>query len=426
MSTQRPVRLIVSLCVVALVVALGWALVPKGRPSTPTAPAKGEPSHAAAAQGEDEGPSEAADSTRPELEPVSMTPGREPFVPGRLMVGDPAPGLSIRRWYLGEPRDSLTPGHVHVVDLWATWCGPCVRAMPELTALQAEYRDKGVRVLGVSIDEARNAEEQVERFLEKRSDTIGFDIALDDGKTVEDWLRASGRSSIPSSYVVDQEGTVAWIGHPQQQDPKTGKTEMVTVIEGLLSGTFDMEAATAEARGEILKEREKAKSAERVQELMEEMGQAWASGDREKTMEMIDRVIEMSPESGAELAVRKAEILLYELNRGEDASAFVRTMIEGPYLEDAETLTQLSSLMSGELDPGPEGRQAGVDAARRAVELIGEEPNALAQLGHAQFVAGDIEDAIEAMTKARDLCPPDSGMYEVLNDLVNDYERANN
>ena len=48
----------------------------------------------------------------------------------------------------------------------------------------------------------------------------------------------------------------------------------------------------------------------------------------------------------------------------------------------------------------------------------------LAQLGHAQFVAGDVQDAIDTMIRARDLCSEDSGMYEVLNDLVGEYQRS--
>ena len=420
MSMQRPVGLVVSLVVVVLVAVLGWVLVPGGQSASPdTTPHRDVADEAEQSAAEEPAPVEA-----PTGETVMVSQERQAFEPGRLLVGDPAPALSIKRWYLGEPRERLTPGYVHVVDLWATWCGPCVRAMPELTALQAEYRNKGVRVLGVSIDEARNAEEQVERFIENRSDTIGFDIALDDGRTVQDWLTAAGRSSIPTSYVVDQEGTVAWIGHPQATDPATGEPVMLTVIEGLLEGTYDLEGAAAEARKEILQEREQAQAAERVAGLMEEMNEAWASGDREKTMEIIDQVIEKSPDTAAELAVRKAEILLYELNRGADASAFVGAMIEGPYSEDSETLMRFSSLLSGDLDPGPHGRRAAVDAASRAVELIGDEPNALAQLGHAQFVAGDVQDAIDTMIRARDLCPEDSGMYEVLNDLVGEYQRS--
>ncbi len=419
MSMRGPVRLVISVGVVVLVAGLGWALMPKGASPTPSKRTNSATTRSAASESLAE---EAHDSAR--SEPVSSMAEREAFVPGRLLVGDPAPALSIGRWYIGEPRERLEPGYVHVVDLWATWCGPCVRAMPELTVLQAKYKGKGLRVLGVSIDEARNAEEQVERFIEKRRETIGFDIALDDGRTVQDWLTAAGRSSIPSSYVVDQHGTVAWIGHPQEQDPGSDETRMETVIRELLDGTFDLDSVTREARKEIRREQEAAAELERVQSLMDEMSAAWAEGERLKAIEVIDRIIAIDPSAGAELAVRKAEILLYELGQPADATAFVIEMIQGPYIGDAETLLRLSTLLSGDLDPGEEGRQAAVAAAQLAVGVVGDEPNVLAQLGHAQFIAGETDDAIETMIRARDLCQEGSGMYEVLDDLVTHYQRS--
>ena len=53
-----------------------------------------------------------------------------------------------------------------LVNLWATWCGPCVRELPELEAVSAAYADKGVRVLGVTVDAVNEA------TLEPDADTI--------------------------------------------------------------------------------------------------------------------------------------------------------------------------------------------------------------------------------------------------------------
>ena len=49
-------------------------------------------------------------------------------------------------------------GQVLVVNLWATWCGPCVKEMPTLAALQKAYADKGVKVVAISIDAPRDTD----------------------------------------------------------------------------------------------------------------------------------------------------------------------------------------------------------------------------------------------------------------------------
>ncbi len=46
-------------------------------------------------------------------------------------------------------------GKVVVIDFWATWCGPCVAEMPNMKKLYAEYKDKGVEFVGVSLDKSK-------------------------------------------------------------------------------------------------------------------------------------------------------------------------------------------------------------------------------------------------------------------------------
>ncbi|MCA8966432.1 MAG: alpha/beta fold hydrolase, partial [Planctomycetes bacterium] len=74
-----------------------------------------------------------------------------------LNPGDLAPALSLGRWLKGEPLTELARGRVHVVEFWATWCGPCRKAMPHLTELATRHA-ADVTVLGVSVwepDEAK-------------------------------------------------------------------------------------------------------------------------------------------------------------------------------------------------------------------------------------------------------------------------------
>ena len=58
-----------------------------------------------------------------------------------LNIGDPAPPLRIREWIKGEPVQGFEKGHVYILEFWATWCRPCIAAMPHLSAL-AEKRKR--------------------------------------------------------------------------------------------------------------------------------------------------------------------------------------------------------------------------------------------------------------------------------------------
>lgn len=70
-----------------------------------------------------------------------------------LQTDSPAPALKVQEWVRGRPLANFQPRNVYVVDFWATWCGPCVSAMPELMQLQEKYRDSGVEVVAVAADE---------------------------------------------------------------------------------------------------------------------------------------------------------------------------------------------------------------------------------------------------------------------------------
>ncbi len=57
---------------------------------------------------------------------------------GELLIGDPAPQISIGKWVKGNPVESFAKDQVYVVEFWATWCGPCLANMPHLASLQTE------------------------------------------------------------------------------------------------------------------------------------------------------------------------------------------------------------------------------------------------------------------------------------------------
>ena len=87
------------------------------------------------------------DSTTAVEEPLSVEPETE--ATQTLMVGDPAPTLSIAQWIKGDPVNAFADGQVYVVEFWATWCGPCRVSMPHMSSLQDQYSNE-VTFVGIS------------------------------------------------------------------------------------------------------------------------------------------------------------------------------------------------------------------------------------------------------------------------------------
>ena len=119
--------------------------------------------------------------------------------PSGLSIGDPNPGLKLAKFVKGDAVTAPLKDDVTVVEFWATWCGPCVKAIPELAELHRELGSEGVSVVGVTDERA----EVVQRFLSRQD--VPYGIALDRaGRT-----RASYEVvSLPTVFVIGRDGRV--------------------------------------------------------------------------------------------------------------------------------------------------------------------------------------------------------------------------
>jgi thiol-disulfide isomerase/thioredoxin len=91
-------------------------------------------------------------------------------------------------------------GKVVYLDFWASWCGPCRRAFPDLISLHEEYKDEGFMVLAVSLD--RKVEAAV-KFMEQQK--ASFPAVFDEmGKIATRY----GVRSIPTAFLIDAKGMV--------------------------------------------------------------------------------------------------------------------------------------------------------------------------------------------------------------------------
>jgi thiol-disulfide isomerase/thioredoxin len=142
---------------------------------------------------------------------LALVPGcsRNPSATAR--IGDPAASLDGLSFVKGGPV-KIEPGTIYVVEFWATWCPPCRESIPHLTKVAALYKDKGVVVVGVSVEK----EESVVRpFVEKQADKMDYIVALDPDRTVSDlYMKAFAQNTIPHAFLVDGSGKIAWHGIP--------------------------------------------------------------------------------------------------------------------------------------------------------------------------------------------------------------------
>jgi thiol-disulfide isomerase/thioredoxin len=95
-------------------------------------------------------------------------------------------------------------GKVLVVDLWATWCGPCRQEIPHLIAIANEYKDKGVEVLGLTNEDPAMDSEVVKKFSEMFK--INYPIGWADLEMQKGLMR--GRNGIPQTYIIGRDGKV--------------------------------------------------------------------------------------------------------------------------------------------------------------------------------------------------------------------------
>ncbi|MFB9264651.1 UbiA family prenyltransferase [Bradyrhizobium erythrophlei] len=163
-----------------------------------------------------------------------------------LRIGSLAPPIKVESWLRGQPLTSFQPGKVYIVEFWATWCTPCMAAMPLLVQLQEKHKDSGLQVIGIAAHErARTANEartKLDAWLTKNFPNPNYGIAFDyAGEMNNLWMESSFSCGIPTSFVVDRDGYIAYIGHPMQLDDVLPK-----VFNGIWRTSDDAKAADTE------------------------------------------------------------------------------------------------------------------------------------------------------------------------------------
>lgn len=282
-------------------------------------------------------------------------------------LGDAAAALKGLEFVKGEAVE-FKRGLVYVVEFWATWCPPCRTSIPHLTELQHKYKDK-VTFIGIS-DEPVGT---VKPFVEEMADKMDYTVAVDARREVSDaYMKAFGINGIPNAFLVDQQGTIVWQGHPMG--------DLEAVLEEVVAGTFDGKAY-----------------AKKIEE---------ESQKRERVMTNFNTYFDKVADKTNAQEVKKigAELLAEDIDQMLNALAW-RILTEVAQ-EDRDL-------------------EFALQAAAKANRLTeGKNPMILDTYAQALYQSGQIAEAIQQQTKAVELSGGVPQMQEELKNTLDKYLEA--
>jgi peroxiredoxin len=140
------------------------------------------------------------------------------------LLGSPAPDFALRSMGEANVRLSEHLGQVVLINFWATWCGPCRQEMPQLDALYAKYQRAGLVMLGINIDEGRDAAVEMARTLR-----VSYPILFDARKEVS---RAYRLDAMPLTVLIDREGIVRHVSEGYKPGYEKRYTEKLRELLG--------------------------------------------------------------------------------------------------------------------------------------------------------------------------------------------------
>lgn len=122
-------------------------------------------------------------------------------------------------------------GQVLLINMWATWCGPCLSEMPSFVAMKKKYGDRGFEILGLDADDdSEHLMDDINDVIKQKG--LNYPVVFSDAKTQGALLNISKFGGIPQSFIVDQDGNLRAVF--KGANPENVK-KMDEIVAGLVS-----------------------------------------------------------------------------------------------------------------------------------------------------------------------------------------------
>ena len=134
-----------------------------------------------------------------------------------ITKGNPSPTFNFENHNGGTTSlDDLRGNYVYI-DVWATWCGPCIREIPALKEIENQYKGKNIHFVGISIDEPRDYQKW--RMMVSEKEMAGIQLMADNNWESE-FVNKYVILGIPRFILIDPQGNIVNADAPRPSDPK--------------------------------------------------------------------------------------------------------------------------------------------------------------------------------------------------------------
>lgn len=332
-----------------------------------------------------------------------------------LKAGDPAPAFKVAKWIKGDEVKTLEKGRVYVIDFWATFATTCKMTMPHLTELAKKYKGKEVTFIGVAIweetkdkDGDRDPLPPIENFVKAMGAGADYPMAYagPQGEMEITWMRSAAKPGVPTTFLIDKEGRIAWIGSPLQVDEPLAK---------LMGGEFDLAAERERAQAQADKDA-------KLRAIRDRLVNALQGGRAREVLDICREGVLFDPKAFQSIPGECFRRVIVNMNEPDLAYAYAQEFFDGPGTKFALAYDMNTMAWVTLDDPAIKKRDLdlAMKLATKAVELTqSKDASIIDTLARAYWEKGDAAKAVALSEQAVELAKKTPGLPKQVADDIN-------